>query len=614
MREIETPILVVGAGGAGLALSIFLGDMGVEALTIERHSDTSHLPKAHYINQRSMEIFRQHSVAEAIYARSAPRHNLGKIRWMTSIGGDGPLDAIQFAQPSILGGGENTAMYDLKGTTHPTNVPQIRLEPILREQCDLRHPGRLLFNHELESFKQDGDGITAIVLERAGGERIRVRCDYMVAADGGKTINPALGIEMVGDKNLGDFYTVWFAADLSEYIKDDDAVMRRIFHPEKPYRVNSLLTFGPDHWDGRSEEWASNFNRGPRFSAAQEGAVPATDEELIEDVRSFLKVDVPLTVRRVSRWSLETVIADRMKVGRILIIGDAAHKHPPSAGLGLNSGFQDAHNVAWKLAMVVKGQAPESLLDAYEAERRPVTASNVRWAINASTNSYLIMTGIGVIPGETAEQATARFEVLVSDSFEGETRRAQLNELLKIQRVEYAAHDRELGFTYPTGALVDDGSPPAWRDPMGHIYEPTTRPGSRLPHAWVTYQGRRLSTHDLIPMGGFALLTGATGLDWCAAAAELAAERGLPIHAFRVGDGCEVEDPSGLWRLEREVAEGGAVLVRPDTHVAFRAMDAVADARVALDEALDTILCASSVQAAMSEVELKDALAGASRG
>jgi 2,4-dichlorophenol 6-monooxygenase len=594
MRELETNVLVVGAGGAGLALSIFLGDMGVEALTIERHSGTSHLPKAHYINQRSMEIFRQHGLADAIYARSAPRKNLGKIRWMTSIGGDGPLDAIQFAQPSILGGGENTAMYDLKGTTHPTNVPQIRLEPILREQCEMRHPGRLLFRHELESFEQDDVGVTAIVLERDTGERIKIRCQFMVAADGGKTINPALGIEMIGEKDLGDFYTVWFAADLSDYIKDDDAVMRRIFHPEKPYRVNSLLTFGPDHWDGRSEEWASNFTLGPRFSSVDESE-PVTDEQLIEDVRSFLKVDVPLKVLRVSRWKLETVIADRMKVGRILIIGDAAHKHPPAAGLGLNSGFQDAHNVAWKLALATRGRADPALLDTYEAERRPVTASNVRWAINASTNAYLIMAGIGVIAGETPEQTTARFKVLVSDSFEGESRRAQLNEILRIQRVEYAAHDRELGFTYPEGALVDDGFPPAWRDPMGHIYEPTTRPGSRLPHAWVSHGGKRLSTHDLIPMGGFALLTGAQGLDWCAAAAELAAHYGVPIHAYRIGDRCEVEDPSGLWRQEREIADGGAVLVRPDAHVAYRAMDAVPDARASLRAALDAVLGARSV-------------------
>lgn len=602
MRELNTQVLVVGAGGAGLALSIFLGDMGVDALTIERHPGTSHLPKAHYINQRSMEIFRQHGVADAIYARSAPRENLGRIRWMTSLGGDGPLDALQFAAPSILGGGDHAAMYDQKGTTHPTNIPQIRLEPILLEQCEARYPGRIIFNHELESFAQDANGVTAIVLDRQSGERMTVRCAYMIAADGGKTINPALGIEMIGDKDLGDFYTVWFAADLSQYVKDDDAVMRRIFHPEKPYRVNSLLTFGPDHWDGRSEEWASNFTRGPRFATVPGERETITDEELIEDVRGFLKVDVPLTVRRVSRWSLETVIADKMQVGRIVIIGDAAHKHPPAAGLGLNSGFQDAHNIAWKLAFVTKGLAPPSLIDAYELERRPVTASNVRWSINASTNAYLIMSGIGVVPGESAEKTCERFKVLVEDSFEGQTRRAQLNEILNIQRVEYAAHDRELGFVYPDGAVMDDGSPAAQRDPMGHIYHPTTRPGSRLPHAWLTQDGRRLSTHDLIPMGGFALITGAKGRDWHDAAAQIAAESGITIHAWSVGPCGDVADPSGQWIAEREIGDEGAILVRPDAHVAFRALGHVNDPAGTLRDAFEQILNGS--RAATKTAEL----------
>jgi len=415
----------------------------------------------------------------------------------------------------------------------------------------------------------------------------------MIAADGGKTINPALGIEMIGDKDLGDFYTVWFAADLSGYIKDDDAVMRRIFHPEKPYRVNSLLTFGPDHWDGRSEEWASNFTRGPRFATVPGERETVSDEELIEDVRDFLKVDVPLTVRRVSRWSLETVVADKMQVGRIVIIGDAAHKHPPAAGLGLNSGFQDAHNIAWKLALVTKGLAPASLIDAYELERRPVIESNVRWSINAATNAYLIMSGIGVVPGESPEKTCERFKVLVEDSFEGETRRAQLNEILNIQRVEYAAHDRELGFVYPDGAVVDDASPPAERDPMGHIYHPTTRPGSRLPHAWLTQGDRRLSTHDLIPMGGFALITGANGSGWHDAAAQIAAESGITIHAWSVGPGGDVADPSGQWLSEREIGDDGAILVRPDAHVAFRALGRVDDPAGTLRNAFEQILSGS---------------------
>ena len=243
VREVRTEVLIVGAGGSGLAATIFLGNLGVDMLCIERHTSTSNLPKAHYINQRAMEIFRQHGAADAVYARSAPRPNHARVRWLTSIGGDGPLDRVPIHAPPIMGGGELQAAYDAKGVTHPTNIPQIRLEPILRELIDDRWPGRLCFGHELVSFEQ-ADGVVARVADLAAGAELRVHCDYLVAADAGKTVGPALGVNMVGDTELGDFCTVWFAADLSEHLTDDDAAMRRVFHPSRPDRVSSLLTFG----------------------------------------------------------------------------------------------------------------------------------------------------------------------------------------------------------------------------------------------------------------------------------------------------------------------------------------------------------------------------------
>ena len=243
-----------------------------------------------------------------------------------------------------------------------------------------------------------------------------------------------------------------------------------------------------------------------------------SDEEVAREALAALKIDVPVTVRKVSRWKLETVVADRFGAGRVILIGDAAHKHPPGAGLGLNSGFQDAHNLAWKLALVLRRRACPSLLGTYERERRPVVTANASWAMHAMVNVFVILAALGVIPGETPEQATKRFQQLISDTPLGRTRRAQLEEVFRVQRVEYAAHDMEMGYTYPDGALVDDGSEPAWRDPMGHEYLPTTRPGSRLPHAWLDHGGRRMSTHDLIPLDGFLLLTSPEGLGWCNAA------------------------------------------------------------------------------------------------
>src|SRR5260370_41635251 len=154
MRRIDVPVLIVGGGGCGFSAANFLADLGVESLLIERHPSTAHLPKAHYLNQRTMEIFRQHGLADAVYAEAAPRENMGKILWCTSLGGDGPLDGVVFLALDALGGGGLTAQYDLKGVTAPTNLPQIRLEPVLRLIAEQRNPGPLLFRHELTSLTQ----------------------------------------------------------------------------------------------------------------------------------------------------------------------------------------------------------------------------------------------------------------------------------------------------------------------------------------------------------------------------------------------------------------------------------------------------------------------------
>lgn len=584
MRRLDVPVLIVGGGCTGLSASIFLHDLGVESLLVERHAGTSTLPKAHYINQRTMEIFALHGAAEAIYAASAPRHNHGKITWMTSLGGDGPFDRRTIREVDIMGGGDLREVYDAKGLTHPTHIPQLRLEPVLRAVAEDRGAS-LLFRHEFESLEQDGSGVRALIRDLETGEPIEVHAQYLLAADGGRSVGDALGIEMQGMTGMADWMMAWFSADLSSYITDDRAVMRMFVHPERPQVgrfAGALVTMGPDRWDGHSDEWAAFWMTPPDDTDQVDTGNAA------EAIREFFKIDVPIEIKHVSHWTLETVIADRFSDGRVLLIGDAAHRQTPGAGLGLNSGIQDAHSLASKLALVLGGSRPE-LLDTYESERRPVISRNVAWSLFAMSNMALPMLAMGISPVMPPEINQHEFGKLFDPGSEGIARRARLDEVFRTQRIEYAAHDMELGYCYASDAIADDGSEPARRDPMGAEYFPTTRPGSRVPHVWLSVDGERRSTHELIPLGGFLLLTGPGGDPWGAAALKAAADCGLVLTVVQIGEDGDAADADGRWRDLRGVDDDGVVLVRPDGHVAFRSGSSVENPYDTLSSALRAV-------------------------
>jgi 2,4-dichlorophenol 6-monooxygenase len=566
--DIEVPVLVVGAGGCGLSASIFLSDLGIGHLVVERHPGTSHLPKAHYLNQRTMEIFRQHGVADDVYADGASMDKFGMIRWMTSLGGDGPLDGRTFYEMDGFGGGDLAAGYERDSPGPSTNLPQVRLEPLLRHHAEERAPGAVRFNQELVSLAQDGGGVTAVVRDTGTGTETTVRAGYVLAADGGKTVGPALGVTMAGPTNMLDLVSVHFSADLSAWW-DDRCSITFFLNPDgggSGWGSGAMVQVGPT-WGAHSEEFNVVFGFMPddpqRFD----------EDSIVPKVRDLLKLpDLELTCHRISHWIVEGVLADRYRVGRVLLGGDAAHRHPPTTGLGLNSAIQDAHNLAWKLAAVIRGDAGDALLDSYQAERRPVAARNVDWAMFTFLNHGIVDSALGMMPGMPPEAHRQVFREFLSDTPMGATRRARFAEVARTQRTEFQAHDLEIGFSYEAGALLPDGTPPPPADPMGGRYHPTTRPGHRLPHAWLERDGARVSTHDLVGVtGGFALVTGAAG--WGNAAAVVAGELGVAVTVAVIGDGDgpgEYTDVDGTWAALREIPADGAVLVRPDNHVAWR--------------------------------------------
>lgn len=584
MQTIDTPVLIVGGGGCGLTSSIFLSRLGVRSLLVERHPAPGRLPKARYISQRTMEILRQFGVADSVYARSMPLAHIAHIRWCTSLAGDGPLDRRTFYRIESFGGG-SLMHYAKDSPCESTLYPQVRLEPLLRGIAEAEAGADVRYNHELESFTQDADGVDAIVRDRATGQQTRVRARYLVGADGGKTVGPAVGARFEGATDLAHMVTVYFKADLSAYWDDDHSMTTWFVNPEGGSWASGVLgQLGPTRFGRHSEEWMFHFS----FRADD----PSRFEEasLLPRMRELLKIpDLSPEIIGIGHWTVEGVLVDRYRWGRALLAGDAAHRHPPTTGLGLNSAIQDAHNLAWKLAAVIHGQAPDSLLDAYEAERRPVATANVQWALMTFQNHALTDGGIGLVRGDPVT-SRANFARFFADDAEGRTRRARLDKVMELQRMEWQAHDIELGFHYEQGAVSPDATPAPLRDPLGQVYVPTTRPGHRLPHAWVERGGQRISTLDLVQPGHFLLLIGRGDQGWREAAARIARRSGLPIDIVEISDSGDVRDPTNDWRHLREVSAEGALLVRPDQHVGWRSIGATASPEAALAAAFTRLL------------------------
>jgi 2,4-dichlorophenol 6-monooxygenase len=586
LSTIEVPVLIVGGGGCGLSSSIFLSNLGVEHLLVERHPSTSNLPKAHYLNQHTMEIFRQHGVAERIYEVAAPLKNFGKIQWKTSLGGDRPMDRQLIHEMDAFGGGSTSAQYELDGPSPASNYPQLRLEPLLREEAEKRAPGQIRFNHEVTAWKQlESGGTEVTVLNRETQDSHTLKARYVIAADGGKTFGPAFNVQMAGPTTMVDMVSTHFSADLSEYV-DDETLITWFLNPEgeSSWGSGALVKMGPT-WDRHSEEWQVHFAFHPddpeRFN--EDGIVPR--------LQKLLKLpNLDIRVHKVNHWILDRIVAQQWRYGDVFLAGDAAHRQPPTTGLGLSTGIQDAHNLAWKLAAVLSGKASDSLLETYQTERLQVSTEGADAALLAFTNHTMIDAGIGLMPGAPVEANIAAFEALFSDTRVGRALRSRVRVAIGTQRCEFQLHDVEIGMTYEQGALVADGSGPAPRSDDGLVYTPTTQPGRRLPHAWLEVGAQKESTHDLVGDDlAFLLITGPDGAPWMDASAQASAAAGINVQAVAIG-GREAKDSEGRWAEICQIESDGAILVRPDNHIAWRSMGMPSDPSEALTRALKSVL------------------------
>jgi putative polyketide hydroxylase len=532
----EVPILIVGGGPVGLAASIFLSRQGVRSLLAERHPGTAIHPKSRGINARTMEIFRQCGVESAIRKAGLEPERTGLIVWTRTLAGE-EIERRVPSRSSIASAGLSPARNCV--------CAQDDLEPVLRTFAEAQSVGEIQFNAEVSDFDQDETGVTTTLIDRRDGTETRVRARFMIAADGAQSqIRRRLGVTTIGRENVYESVNILFNADLRTWTEHRPAALYFVENPK--IRGTFLTINGVDRWGFLVNNLSGYGYRAEDF----------TPERSAQLIRLAVGVpDLDVKVLGISPWTASAYVAAEYRRGHIFLAGDAAHEMPPTGGFGLNTGVQDVHNLAWKLVAVLADTASDQLLDTYHDERHPVG----RLVTEQSLANTLSMGRVG---GRATGPITARPEFL--------------NEQGLI-----------FGTSYVSRAVVSDGTQPLPNTDPVTQYIPSARPGGRAPHVWLERDGLRQSTIDLL--GGFVLMTGMAGQDWAEAARTLASNANLSLQTFIIG-GIGVPDPERRWREAYGVDDGGAVLVRPDGHVAWRRKSASPTPLEALSEAFTQIL------------------------
>ena len=523
--DATAPVLVVGGGLVGLSAAMFLAWRGVPTVLVERHAGSSPHPRAIGYTPRTMELYRAVGIGAQIPEVPAD-YRLRRVRVVSLAGqwyDEEPWTPENPAKPAA------SAYSPCTGAA----LAQDRLEPILRARA-IALGADVRLSTELTRFDADGDGVTAF-LRGPDGRPYTLRAAYVVAADGHRSpIRAALGIGREGRGHIRTVRSVMFRAPLDEYLRSGVTQ----FSIEQPGFGAFLTTYHDGRWLlilPDDEE---------RDEAALRTAI----------IKAIGRSDLPIEIIVTGRWEISAFIADRFQSGRVLLAGDAAHTLPPSrGGYGANTGIEDAHNLAWKLAAVLAGRSTPQLLETYDAERRPI--------------AWLRHDQIFARPDyrQHADETAPAVAVLDDVALE-------LGQLYRSTAVQGAA-----------ASLPAAARPEEWAG----------QPGTRAPHVWLSAVddgGARRSSLDLFQRAWVLVVDDDA---WRAAATAASAQLGVAVACVRIGADVRPDDEAAF-RAAFGLGAGGASLVRPDGYIAWRALERPANPAQTLADALAQVSSATS--------------------
>lgn len=612
MREVETPVLIVGAGPVGMLAAALLADQGIDSMLIEEREGLHQAPQAHVISSRTQEILAEIGIDEAMLAKvSTPWQASRYVTWRRNV-----------ASPDLarieVGGHDAMSALDAVSARRTANVPQHLLERLLLAQVSRRVCCQARFGQSWRGAEQSAEGVTSRVRDATTGETYRVRSQWLLAADGASSsVRRELAIPMLGETGLAHLITVNFEADIRHLVGDSPSIL---------YWTLSACAPGTFivHDAARYSVFMTPYF--PPYESPQDFPLERC-ERLLRTALGDRRM--PVRITSLSNWTMQSQVAERYHQGRTFLIGDAAHRFPPTGGLGLNTGAADAHNLAWKLALVMKGQAGPGLLETYAGERRPSAEANARLSTANFRRMRQVTDALGlnqdhlpviarlrasamsrVLPART-RSAVKKLMVAQADARLRKVARAATPTFAKVkQKAQQAAEAQrehfhtlgmDLGYVYRSAAICEDGNPaPQGANPVMDCVQCLT-PGARFPHFHLRGGAASPATsHALIGHGHFLLAGfGCHG----PAVADLARTAGQAADAVVRSADLNALVPEAVRPLLAGWAQGSAdcmVMIRPDGHIAWRHMGAAPVAADDVTAALNRVLQIPAGKAAPS--------------